>query len=176
VSTLELDEQAVLDDGRMLRLRRMRDDDTDALRAMHHRLSPRTVYQRFFAVLPELTLEQAERFTHVDGQTRVAIVAEEPTGRLVAVGRYDRLPPDGRRAEVAFVVLDEYQRHGLGTVLAQHLVAHAREEGVQTFVADVLATNSAMFHVFADTGLTPVTTYDGGIAHLEMPLPPLPAA
>jgi RimJ/RimL family protein N-acetyltransferase len=176
VSTLELDEQAVLDDGRMLRLRRMRDDDTVALRAMHHRLSPRTVYQRFFAALPELSLEQAERFTHVDGQMRVALVAEEPTGRLVAVGRYDRLPPDGRRAEVAFVVLDEYQHHGLGTVLARHLVTHAREEGVQTFVADVLATNAAMFHVFADTGLTPVTTYDGGIAHLEMALPALPAA
>lgn len=173
MSTLELDEQAVLDDGRILRLRAMRPDDTDALQAMHHRLSPRTVYQRFFAALPELSLEQAERFTHVDGRMRVAVVAEDPDGRLVAVGRYDRLPPDGRRAEVAFVVLDEYQHHGLGTVLARHLVAQAREQGVQAFVADVLATNSAMFHVFADTGLRPVTTYDGGIAHLEMPLPPL---
>jgi RimJ/RimL family protein N-acetyltransferase len=168
--TNEVSCSVVLDDGRELRVREVRPIDTPALQAMHHDLSSRTVYQRFFAVLPELPLDQAEHFTHVDGNDRVAIVAETADGQLVAVARYDRLPPDGRRAEVAFVVLDEYQRHGLGTALARLLVAHARDHGVDVLVADVLATNSAMFHVFTGSGLHPSATYECGVAHLEMPL------
>jgi RimJ/RimL family protein N-acetyltransferase len=153
-----------------LRIRPIRASDTDALIAMHRGLSERTVYQRFFAVVPELTRGQAERFTHVDGTDRYALVAEDPSGRLVAVGRYDRLPPDQLQAEVAVVVADGYQHHGLGTTLVEMLSSHSRAAGVTHFVAEVLATNSAMQHAFADAGLVASTTYDHGVAHLVMPL------
>ena len=160
----------VLVDGTRLRIRRIRPTDTEALQAMHRGLSARTVYQRFFAVLPELTSEQADRFTHVDGSERFALVAEAPDGSLVAVGRYDRLPPDLRQAEIAVVVADAYQHHGLGTALVATLTAHARAAGITELVADVLTTNRAMRRTFADAGLHATSETDHGVAHLVMPL------
>ncbi|MCU1590151.1 MAG: CoA-binding protein [Frankiales bacterium] len=160
----------VLVDGTRLQIRPIRADDTDALLAMHRALSSRTVYQRFFTALPELSVAAAERFTHVDGAERFALVAEDPVGRLVAVGRYDRLPPDQQQAEVAVVVADDYQHHGLGTILVTMLRSHARAAGVVDFVADVLMNNRAMRHAFALAGLEAQTSYDHGVAHLVMPL------
>jgi RimJ/RimL family protein N-acetyltransferase len=160
----------MLIEGTPLRIRPIRPDDTAALLTMHRGLSARTVYQRFFSVVPELSLQQAEHFTHVDGEKRFALVAEDPDGALVAVGRYDRLPPDLRQAEVAVVVADRYQHHGLGTALVSMLRARARAAGVTEFVAEVLSTNRAMHRTFADAGLVATSRSDHGVAHLVMPL------
>jgi RimJ/RimL family protein N-acetyltransferase len=161
---------AMLVDGLPLSIRPIREDDSAALRAMHHGLTERTVYQRFLGLHPELSPTEADYFTHVDGVRRFALVAETPDGALVAVGRYDRLPPDWLTAEVAFVVADAYQHHGIGTALVSMLRTHAREAGVQSFVADVLTTNLAMRHAFTDAGLCPRNSLDHGVAHLEMPI------
>ena len=160
----------VLIDGAVLTIRPVEPEDTAALVEMHRGMSQQTVYQRFLAAMPELAQVQADRFTHVDGTRRVAFVVQDDRGHLVAVGRYDRLPPDDATAEVAFVVTDRYQHHGLGTLLLRMLLEHARAAGVETFVADVLATNVAMHHTFADAGLVATSSYDAGVAHLVMPL------
>src|SRR4051812_34665095 len=154
--------------GVPLVIRPIRADDSDALRTMHQGLTERTVYQRFLGLHPELTSTEADYFTHIVGVRRFALVAEAPDGSLVAVGRYDRLPPDWRTAEVAFVVADAYQHQGLGTALVSMLRAHGREVGVQSFVADVLTTNLAMQHAFSDAGLSARSTLDHGVAHVEM--------
>ena len=153
-----------------LRIRAIEPTDTAALQAMHHGLSEATVYRRFFAALPELALVQAERFTHVDGRRRAALVAEDPDGDLVAVGRYDVIDDEGRTAEVAFVVADAFQHKGLGTTLVRLIASLARAAGIEVLVADVLSNNTAMHHAFRDAGLTPRASYEAGVAHLEMPL------
>jgi RimJ/RimL family protein N-acetyltransferase len=160
----------LLVNGTQLRVRPIRAADTAALQAMHHHLSARTVYQRFFAVLPDLSPEQADRFTHVDGRQRYALVIETPEGVLVGVGRYDRLPPDGHQAEIAVVIADAFQHHGLGTALVTMLTAHARAAGVTELVAEVLTTNRAMYRTFADAGLTATSVADHGVAHVVMPV------
>lgn len=159
-----------LDDGRVLHVRPIRPDDTDDLIAMHRRLSTTTVARRFFVPLPELPRAQAERFTHVDGVDRVALVAVAEPRDLVAVVRYDRLPGT-TDAEVAIVVRDDHQHHQLGTQLLRLLSAHAQRQGITRFVADVLSDNSAMFKAFRDAELIGVPDYDHGVAHLLLPLP-----
>jgi len=165
-----MSDATMLIDGVPLTIRPIRADDSDALRAMHRGLTERTIYQRFLGLHPELTPQEADYFTHVDGVRRFALVAAAPDGSLVAVGRYDRLPPDWLTAEVAFVVADAYQHHGLGTALVSMLVAHARTAGVQSFVADVLTSNRAMQHAFSDSGLSARSTRDHDVAHLDMPI------
>ena len=160
----------VVIDGKSLTIRPVSVADSAALVEMHRGLSQQTVYQRFLGAMPELGVLQADRFTHVDGTDRVALVVEDEAGHLVAVGRYDRLPPDYRQAEVAFVVADCYQHHGLGRTLVRLLVAQARAAGVDVFLADVLTTNAAMQHTFADAGLVATSSYDCGVSHLVMPL------
>ena len=96
-----------------------------------------------------MCIEEVERFTRVDYVNRLALVAEDNSG-LVAVARYDRTPGTAE-AEVAFVVADQYQHHGIGTLLLERLAAAAWQRGITAFVATTLAENREMLQVFADS-------------------------
>ncbi|MCW2544585.1 MAG: family N-acetyltransferase [Frankiales bacterium] len=153
-------------------MRPIRPSDSEALRTMHRGLSSDTVYQRFFGWLAELPVKQADWFTAVDGVDRLALIALRPDdGSIIGVARYTRLVPGSTTAEVAFVVTDAYQHHGLGTALIGRLIEEAQAHGVTELVADVLTTNGAMHRAFRDAGLSGQATYDHGVAHLVMALP-----
>ena len=69
-------EQGVtLRNGASVRVRAIRPDDEPRLMALCRRLSPRTVYQRFFSVR-RLLPEEAHAFANVDYRQRMAVVAE----------------------------------------------------------------------------------------------------
>ena len=110
---------------------------------------PRTVYFRFFSAKPELTDADVEYFTHVDHESRVALLALDRHD-IIGVGRFDALG-DGR-AEVAFLIRDDMQGLGLGSVLLEHLAGAARERGITRFVAEVLPANSRMLSTFRAAG------------------------
>ncbi len=139
----------LLRDGHPIHLRPITPGDGDALRAFHSGLSPRTVYFRFFSAKPELTDADVEYFTHVDHESRVAFLALDRHD-IIGVGRFDALG-DGR-AEVAFLIRDDMQGLGLGSVLLEHLAGAARERGVTRFVAEVLPANSRMLSTFRAAG------------------------
>jgi GNAT superfamily N-acetyltransferase len=161
----------VLQDDRQVWIRRLVSSDAAGLARMHDSLSEQTVRRRFFGALPHLSAEQAKYFTEVDGVERVALVAVDPQGALVAVARYDRVPASSG-AEVAVVVRDVYQHHGLGVALLTRLIEEARQHGVDHFVADVLADNRPMLAAFRDAGLTYAGARDGSVVHLTLPLKP----
>jgi acyl-CoA synthetase (NDP forming)/ribosomal protein S18 acetylase RimI-like enzyme len=139
----------LLRDGRPVHVRPIAPADAAALRDFHAGLSEATVYFRFFAPKPTLSDADVAYFTEVDHRSRVALVAID-AGALVGVGRYDVLP-DGT-AEVAFVVGDDLQGQGLGSILLEHLVAIGREAGVPTFTAEVLPANTRMLETFRAAG------------------------
>lgn len=145
----EWEADVLLRNGRPIHLRPITPDDGDALRAFHASLSDRTVYFRFFSAKPRLTDADVTYFTAVDHRQRVALVAVDAEG-IVGVGRFDVI--DGTRAEVAFVIRDDMQGLGLGSVLLEHLAAAARERGVRRFVAEVLPENSRMIATFKEAG------------------------
>ncbi len=140
----------IVADGGMVHLRPIRRADADALVAFHAGLSQRTRYLRYFSAYPRIPDRDLYRFTHVDHHDRVALVALLGE-RIVAVGRYER-ERGGDSAEVAFVVADDQQGRGIGSVLLEHLAAAARDIGVKRFVAIVLAENASMLRVFRDAG------------------------
>jgi len=139
----------LLRDGHPVHLRPITPADGDALRLFHTSLSDRTVYFRFFSAKPALTDADVRYFTHVDHITRVALIALD-AGVIIGVGRFDALG-DGS-AEVAFVIRDDAQGLGLGSVLLEHLVAAARELGLTRFVAEVLPENARMLATFREAG------------------------
>ncbi|WP_106249326.1 GNAT family N-acetyltransferase [Allonocardiopsis opalescens] len=159
----------VLADGGTAHLRPITPDDAELLRAFHSRLSPETIYYRFFAPYPKLSARDVARFTTVDYDDRVALVATIG-GELVAVVRYDRVTPG--EAEVAFVVADAHQGRGLGSALLEHIGAAARERGVDRFVADVLPENRRMIGVFVAAGYTAQQSFDDGVIRLTLDLAP----
>ena len=164
----ELVADARLVDGTEVRVRPIGPDDEVALRAFHDSLSPSTVYLRFFSLHPHLSDREVDRFTHVDYHDRLALVVEE-AGHMIGVGRFDRLVPTDD-AEVAFVVADAHQHHGIGHLLLDHLVVAARARGVRRFVADTLAGNSAMLGVFLHSGFDVVVAENRGTVHVSFPI------
>lgn len=154
--------------GEKIEVRTIEPADKDGLRAFHEHLSASTQRRRFFTPHPHLSEEELARFTEIDHTDRQAYVALlEAT--IVGVGRYDRTGPD--EAEVAFVVSDEWQGHGIATLLLDQLARHACAVGITRFAADTLADNAAMLRVFRHWAGTYRRTFDHGIAHVDMTFP-----
>jgi len=151
-------------------VRPIRPDDAERLVDFHRRLSPHSVYLRFFTFHPTLSEAEVARFTTVDYVDRLALVAT-CDDRLIAVGRFDRLPGT-TEAEVAFIVADEYQHHGIGALLLDELVKAARERGIETFAAQTLAENQNMLDVFRHAGFPVTSSIEFGTVTLRFPIAP----
>ncbi len=163
-------EVAALRSGDEVELHAMSPQDAADLLEFHHGLSPQTIYFRFFTAHPELSARELDRFTHVDHADREALVACVD-GRIVAIGRYDRAPGTDA-AEVAFVVTDAWQGHGLGTVLLHRLAELARARGVRRLTAETLPVNRKMLDVFRNSGLPVATRFSDGVVHVTLELVP----
>jgi RimJ/RimL family protein N-acetyltransferase len=138
----------VVADGLELLLRPLRSDDKRNLAQAFERLSPQTRYRRFFAPLESLSQQDLRYLTEVDHHDHEAIAAVNPeNGMIVGVARYVR-SDDPSEAEVAVVVGDPWQGHGVATALLQRLVSRARAEGINHFVALVLSDNTEALELF----------------------------
>jgi GNAT superfamily N-acetyltransferase len=144
--------------------------DADALVRFHAQLSDRTIRLRFFNLHRNLDSEEVAHFTRVDGFNRVAYVVERQ-GEIVGVGRYDRCEKPCR-AEVAFVVADHFQHHGLGSLLLARLVETARLAGIGELCASVLAENATMLAVFHGAGFPYVEEHIDDVIELALEIGP----
>jgi len=162
-----------LNDGRKVEIRAQRPGDREGLRAAVRRASTRTLYHRFFTVKRKFSEQKAHFFLDVDFIRHVVLVAvtkEDDQPAIISGCRYVITKPGC--AEVAFSVIDDYQRKGLGTALMRHLVAIAREAGLGELVADVLADNTPMLKVFKRSGLAMTESFHGSVIHLVLSCAP----
>ncbi len=166
-----------LDDGSALWVRPIVPEDAPRLVHTFPRLSPDTVYLRFFRPMHELSPEEAQRLATVDYRNSMALVALRPRreedehshDHIIAVARYYRTGPEV--AEMAITVEDAYQRQGLGTRLIRLLANVARENGIQALDAYVLAENWRMTRALHKVGF-PITLRqaEGGALLLRLDL------
>jgi GNAT superfamily N-acetyltransferase len=166
----QLERDVTATDGLCFSVRPIRPDDAERLVEFHRRLAPRSVYLRFFTFHPTLSAAEVARFTTVDYVGRLALVAAVGD-RLIAVGRFDRFPGT-TEAEVAFIVADEFQHHGIGALLLDELVKAARDRGIETFTAQTLAENKAMLDVFRHAGFPVTSSIEFGTVVLHFPIAP----
>jgi len=143
----ELEEDVADRDGRRFRLRPIRPEDEPALRQGFTKLSAHDVRMRFFAPLRTLDHPMAARLTQIDYDREMAFVLEAPgdggKAELFGVGRL-MADPDNARAEFALVVRSDVAGKGLGSILLDRVLRHARRRGVGEVWGDVLAENAAM--------------------------------
>jgi acyl-CoA hydrolase/RimJ/RimL family protein N-acetyltransferase len=143
-----------LKNGKDVRLRPARPTDAAALRGLFHQLSADDVYMRFFQrmnTLPDATLQS---LCNVNDESDVAYVATTgPRENEVVVGSgcYFLNPANGL-AEVAYMVVPDWQGAGLGSALQQRLREHAQGHGVKGFVAEVLPGNARMLRLAEAVG------------------------
>jgi RimJ/RimL family protein N-acetyltransferase len=135
-----------LPDGTPIFIRPIRPDDKSALSSGLARLSKESVQRRFLSPKTRFTNAELRYLTEVDGWDHVALVAEtpaDPSRCMIGVVRYVRLPEDHEAAEVAFVVVDDYQRRGVATALAEELARRAKMRGIKRFTATMASDNVA---------------------------------
>lgn len=167
LQTLEGDVELMT--GERVHVRPIRPDDTVRLQDFHTHLSSDSITFRFFRYMPQLSGPDAERFTHVDYVNRMALVATDGQGeseRILAVVRYDRIAPD--TAEVAFVVADRWQGHGVATALLHRLAIYARQQGITHLQAITLASNAKMLEVLRHAGYPLSVRYFSGEIELTL--------
>lgn len=129
-----------------LRVRPIRPEDAEVERSFVHDLSFESRYLRFHRGLAELTPVMLVRFTQIDYDREMALVAvREVEGReqIVGVSRYVT-EADGESCEFALVVADAWQGRGVGSSLMHALIARAREKGLHRMYGEVLAENRKM--------------------------------
>jgi RimJ/RimL family protein N-acetyltransferase len=173
---LRVTHDLTLRDGSVVHVRAIHADDTARLQSFHAHLSMDSIIFRFFRTVPRISDEQATQFTHVDYVNRMALVATRGEGEaeeILAVVRYDRTTEE-REAEVAFVVQDAWQGHGIATALLHQLAAYAHAHGVDRLIALTMGSNVRMLDVLHNCGFPCHTRYDGGdiLATLDITAPP----
>jgi GNAT superfamily N-acetyltransferase len=150
-------------------MRPIRVGDADRLVRFHEGLSPETKRLRFFHHHPHLGSHEVDRFTTVDRRDRDALVILQGDD-IIAVARFDRHGPSRDRAEVAFVVADEWQGRGLGAALFRGIAALARRQGIRRLDALVLPENHHMLHLLHHTGLAGTRRFVDGAVCVELEL------
>ena len=144
-----------LEDGTQVLFRSIRPTDEPLIRDMFYALSQQTIYYRFMSNLKQLPRKQLQDFVFINHRTDVAIAATVPEAHgedIIGIGRY-YLDERTNLAEVAFMVRDDWQNHGVGSYLLRHLSTIAKRNGIKGFTAEVLRNNKAMQMVFNKSSL-----------------------
>ncbi len=138
-------------------------DDANMLQAFVRSLSPESRYFRFVSSMQELPATMLSRFTLIDYDREMALVAlvtEESTDaqghtvestRIVGVSRYIT-NPDRASCEFSLVVADEFKGRGLGSRLMLSIMDFAREKGLTEIEGLVLANNPNMLKLMKGLG------------------------
>jgi len=172
-------EAVLLRDGTQVSIRPIRPDDASGLQALFNRLSQQSIFFRFLGFRKVLPDQEAKRLAEVDYQEKMALVATtKRNGRenIIAVARYDDLSPaEPETAEVAVVVEDQYQGHGLGFHLLKNLAAYARPHNIHAFAALVHSENTRILRIIKQSGL-PVERkiFDQGVWEIRVNLRNIP--
>ena len=154
--------QMQLPDGTDIVLRPIRPEDADIEAAFVRNLSPQARYMRFMQTLEELSPEMLVRFTQIDYDRELALIAVVMEGGKeveIAVTRYG-VNPDGDSCEFAIVVADEWQTRGVGARLLTLLMEAAKARGFKRMEGEVLAENGAMLSLVKRVGFSVSTLPD----------------
>lgn len=149
-------------DGQEWLLRPIRPEDASLLQEFIRELSQESRYMRFVSMLRELTPRMLARYTRIDYDRELALVATmqvanpENRGllreRIIGFAHYLR-NADGQGAEYALVIADDYQRRGLGGALMRSLIQVARNQGLSYIEGMVLSNNRPMLALMGSLGM-----------------------
>ncbi len=125
-------------------IRPIRPDDAPLLLELFESLSPRSIYNRFFSLLKSLSHNMLARFTQIDYDREIALVAlckTETNEKILGVARVIN-EIDQKHAEFSVLVGDPWQGKGIGAELLQRCLSIAKERNLETVYGQVLSENT----------------------------------
>ena len=148
-------------------IRPIHPDDAQMLQALVRGLSQESRYFRFASALQELPLRMLARFTLIDYDREMALVAvvvepqagpvagpdsnTEEVERIIGVSRFIT-NPDGNSCEFSLLVADEYKGQGLGSRLMRSIMDLARRQGLSEIMGLILTHNQPMLKLMVSLG------------------------
>jgi acetyltransferase len=159
--------------GRKLLIRPIRPEDEATLGDLLNSLEPEDSRMRFFGAMRSLPRSQLARFTQIDYDREMALVAiergsdgvEQSLGEVRAVA-----DPDNVVAEFAVVVRSELKGKGLGRLLLESMIDYSRSRGTRELHGETLGVNLRMRHLAQDLGFTLKTGEDMRTVDLRLSL------
>jgi acetyltransferase len=145
-----------LPEGIDLIIRPIRPEDAEIEQTFVRGLSQESKYLRFVSALRELSPSMLARFTQIDYDREMALIAvleQDARETEIGVARYV-INPDGVSCEFALVIADEWQHKGIGHKLMDALMDIARDKGLKRMEGDVLASNRNMLGLVTSLGFT----------------------
>ena len=147
-------ERAQLPNGTDLVIRPIRPEDAEMEQSFVRALSEQTKYFRFMQAIKELTPEMLVRFTQIDYDREMALIAvvvQEHEDVEVGVARY-MSRPGGEACEFAIVISDDWHNQGIGARLMHSLMQNARQRGFRIMEGEVLSANPRMLTLMQSLG------------------------
>jgi acetyltransferase len=127
-------------------VRPIRPEDAPLLIELFESLSPQSIYRRFFTPMKRLPHSMLARFTQIDYDRHIALVAlpESELGeKMLGVARAI-IGRSLKEAEFSVVVSDPWQGKGIGAALLRRCISIAKERGIEKVMGTVLAENTQM--------------------------------
>ena len=156
-----------LKNGKTVEFRPLLPSDEFAYRNFFYSLQEETIYFRFFYRMQLFSHEVVQKqWASIDYRKNMSIIGQvQQAGHkeIMAIGSY---ADDGGRAEVAFVVREDFQGQGIASYLLVQLEKIARANGYQGFSASVLPQNKGMLRVFKKR--YPGAVFKGGAGETEI--------
>jgi acetyltransferase len=164
------------EDGTEVMIRPIRPEDERLIAGFHAKLSERSIYQRYFHLLSldqRVAHDRLVRVCFGDYDREIALIAEsvDPVTRdseILAVGRLSKAHLTNE-AELAVLIVDEYQSRGLGTEISRRLLAIARDEKLDSVTVEILGENRQMMEVCRGLGFH-LQHAGAGVIHGVLPL------
>jgi RimJ/RimL family protein N-acetyltransferase len=139
-----------LENGKIIEFRPLLPSDEFAYRNFFYSLQEKTIYMRFFYKMRTFSHEVVQKqWSSVDYRKNMSIIGRVQKGghkEIMAIGSY--AADNDNRAEVAFVVREDFQGMGIASYLIKILEKIAKENNYNSFSASVLRENAAMIRVF----------------------------
>jgi acetyltransferase len=160
----QYEDRHVQTDGLDLFIRPIKPEDAPLIEDLFDRLSPSSIYHRFFRPLKSLPHDMLVRFTQIDYDREIALVAideSRPQERMLGVARIIG-EIDGRNGEFAVVVADKWQSQGVGAELLARCLAIARERQMRRVWGLALAENKQMLALARKLGFEIKRSADPG--------------
>lgn len=153
-----------LRNGKTVEFRPLLPSDEFNYRNFFYSLKEETIYLRFFYKMKLFSHEIAQKqWASVDYKKNMSIIGlarNRGHKEIVAIGSYAY--EDDDRAEVAFVVREDFQGQGIASYMLAMLEKIAKENGYRAFSANVLRENQAMLNVFKRRYPNARTVANGG--------------
>jgi acetyltransferase len=165
-------EHTVVLEGRAFRVRPIRPEDEAAFRKLLALSRPEDIQSRFFHALREMPHSELARFTQIDYDREMALVAlaEGDAGEEVIGDARALADPDNEAAEFAVMIRSDMHARGLGHALMQSLIRHFSERGTRALYGDVLPRNTRMLELARNLGFEARWLPEHGVVRVTLSL------